>query len=109
AERFFGLPMDEKLSIDMARSKAQPGYEARRGQTLQARSPPDLKEGFYLGIHIPPDDERVIRHVNAGPNQWPSAMPDFRTVTLRYFEKMQDLAGIILEGIALSLDLPRNY
>ncbi|CAN5529357.1 oxidoreductase [soil metagenome] len=107
--RFFALPMEEKLKVDKALSRANRGYEPLRGQTLEPGTPPDLKEGFYLGIDIEPDDERALRHFNAGPNLWPAGMPEFQEVTLRYFAVLQDLAAVLLEGIALSLDLPGNF
>lgn len=109
AEHFFALPMEEKLKVDMARSAANRGYEPLRGQTLEPGMPPDLKEGFYLGIDIAADDERAARHFNAGPNQWPERLPEFRTVTLRYFDVMREVAADLLDGIALSLDLDGDF
>jgi isopenicillin N synthase-like dioxygenase len=39
AARFFDRPMVDKLAVDKKRSKANRGYEALGGQTLEAGSP----------------------------------------------------------------------
>ncbi|EXS71219.1 isopenicillin N synthase family dioxygenase [Sphingobium sp. Ant17] len=109
AERFFSLPMEAKLKVDKALSRANRGYEPLRGQTLEPGMPPDLKEGFYLGIHVDADDHRASRHFNVGPNLWPESLPEFQAVTTRYLDIMQELAVVLLGGIALSLDLPGDF
>ena len=50
AQRFFALPLEEKMKLDMSRNKGPSGYEAMKLQTLDLGSPPDLKEG----IPVPP-------------------------------------------------------
>lgn len=109
AARFFDRPMSDKLAVDKRRSKANRGYEALGGQTLEAGSPPDLKEGYYVGIETPEDDERAERLINVGPNVWPDGQPEFKPVMLRYFDVMIELASLIMEGIALSLNLDSDY
>jgi isopenicillin N synthase-like dioxygenase len=68
-----------------------------------------LKEGYYVGIETPADDERAKRLINVGPNVWPDGQPEFQPVMLRYFDAMSDLASLIMEGIALSLNLDNGY
>lgn len=107
---FFDQPMAEKLAIDKAKSPANRGYEPLRGQVLEAGTPPDLKEGFYLGIDLPPDDPAVVAgKFNHGANQWPRGIPDFAPAMNAYFAAMLALSERLMAGLALSLDLPWGH
>ncbi|KAA0694122.1 isopenicillin N synthase family oxygenase [Halopseudomonas laoshanensis] len=107
---FFDQPVAEKQKVDKASSAANRGYETLGGQTLEPGAPPDLKEGFYIGEELPEDDPRVLAGgFNLGPNQWPPALPGFRTAMDSYFEAMLALSERIMAGLALSLDLPEDF
>src|ERR1700691_4213818 len=60
AAAFFALPPEHKAEVDKAKSKVNRGYEPLQGQTLEAGTPPDLKEGYYIGPDHKSDDPRVI-------------------------------------------------
>lgn len=110
ARQFFDLPMVEKLSVDKAHSKANRGYEALRGQTLEPGTPPDLKEGFYIGEELAGDHPWVqAGRFNMGPNQWPPGVPAFRSVMLRYYSALVALSERIMAALALSLGLGQDY
>jgi isopenicillin N synthase-like dioxygenase len=110
AAGFFSLPAGQKAEVDKAKSKANRGYEPLQGQTLEAGTPPDLKEGYYIGPDHAPDDPRVMAGMfNHGANQWPSQRPNFRPVMQTYLNVMLELSARMMSGIALSLDLPEDY
>ena len=110
AATFFALPADRKAQVDKSKSKANRGYEPLQGQTLEAGTPPDLKEGYYIGPEHKPDDPRVIAGMfNHGTNQWSAQQPNFRPVMLAYLDVMLDLSARMMRGMALSLDLPEDY
>jgi len=110
AAAFFALPAEQKAEVDKAKSKANRGYEPLQGQTLEPGTPPDLKEGYYIGPDHAPDDPRVVAGMfNHGPNQWPAQRPNFRPVMQAYLRVMLDLSARMMSGIALSLDLPEDY
>src|SRR5690606_13509825 len=110
AERFFALPSAAKLALDKALSGCNRGYEPLRGQTLEAGSPPDLKEGFYIGNKVAEDDPRVLAgKFNQGPNQWPVALPEFRPVMVRCFRAVNEVCEQLMAALALSLELPGDH
>jgi len=110
AEKFFSLPTAQKRDVSMARSKANRGYEALQGQTLEAGTPPDLKEGFYIGPEHRSDDPRVQAGLfNYGANQWPHEMPLFRSTMDAYYQAMLGLGHRLMRGLALSLDVQEDY
>lgn len=103
---FFALPAEEKLALDLHRSAAARGYEPLQAQTLEPGTPPDLKEGFYIGTEAAADDPRVLAgEYKLGPNQWPPILPAFRPVMESYFAALGRLGETLMRGIALSLDL----
>lgn len=110
AAAFFALPVEQKMAVDKARSNANRGYEPLQGQTLERGTPPDLKEGYYIGPDHRPDDPRVVAGMfNHGANQWPAQRPNFRPVMQAYLNVMLDLSARMMGGIALSLNLPEQY
>ena len=107
---FFSQPEAVKAEVDKALSACNRGYERLRGQTLEPGAPPDLKEGFYIGVELPPDDPRVAAsRFNRGPNQWPAAPEGFRPAMEAYFQALLALGERLMRGLALSLDLAEDH
>ncbi|MPS92425.1 2-oxoglutarate and iron-dependent oxygenase domain-containing protein [Comamonas sp.] len=110
SQRFFDLPMAEKLAVDKKLSRCNRGYEPLRAQTLESGAPPDLKESFYVGAEVATDDARVLSgRFNTGPNQWPETLPDFRAVMQNYYQAAHGLGATIVHGLALSLGVPVSH
>lgn len=115
AKRFFDLPLDDKLAIHMKKSPTTAGYEPIGGQALDSQdassesAPPDLKESFYCGRELAPDDPHAGKTVRGfGHNQWP-ALLGFREQMVRYYGAVNDLGNRILSLLALSLDMPDTW
>jgi isopenicillin N synthase-like dioxygenase len=119
ARRFFALPAEQRLALDMKNSLATAGYEPIEGQTLDSqdadaeKAPPDLKESFYCGMELPGEHLWAQKRIRSfGHNQWPDesgAMSGFREQTLRYQETMRTLGDRVLGQLALSLELPESF
>ena len=110
AARFFALPLESKMALDKARSKANRGYEPLAGQRLEAGTPPDLKESFFIGEDAAASDPRVLAgQFGRGPNQWPKELPGFKSAVAPYFAEMRKLGALMYGGLALSLGLDETY
>jgi isopenicillin N synthase-like dioxygenase len=109
ARRFFALPLEEKLRIDIRDSIAYRGYEPLRTQTLEPGAPADLKEGFVIDRHLDLDDPAVIaRAFGCGPNLWPRDLPGFRETLETYRDAMLELAVLVTRSMALSAGLAED-
>jgi isopenicillin N synthase-like dioxygenase len=110
ARTFFDLPEDAKAALDKSVLGTYNGYDPLRGQVLEPGTAPDLKESFYIGEEVAPDDSRISAgKFGVEPNIWPTDLPDFRAATMTYFEEVLALARRVLKGLALSLDLPEDH
>ncbi|EXS71226.1 isopenicillin N synthase family dioxygenase [Sphingobium sp. Ant17] len=110
AKQFFDLPVDEKMKVDASKSSCTRGYESPGLQTLDDGSPPDLKEGFLIGVDLADDHPYVRDGVpNCGSNQWPEKPEGFRPRYEGYVDEMFRIGRHLMSLIALSLDLPEDY
>ncbi|PMD22894.1 citrinin biosynthesis oxygenase CtnA [Hyaloscypha hepaticicola] len=111
SERFFALPLEEKLKLDRSHSvgASNRGYELIGGQGLQEDTLPDLKEGFYVGQEIPATDPRVRNNAFLmGPNLWPEekliGREVFREPMSRYYDVMKALSLKVLEIVSKGME-----
>jgi isopenicillin N synthase-like dioxygenase len=106
---FFALPEAEKLEISMARGgRAWCGFFPVGGELTSGK--PDLKEGIYFGPELDPDDLRLRAKLPLhGPNLFPRQVPELRTAVLAYLDALTHVAQSVMRGVALSLDLDRDY
>lgn len=109
SRRFFALPRERKLAIAMERGgRAWRGYFPVGGELTSGR--PDLKEGLYLGAEL--DDEHPLVRAGTplhGKNLFPDDVPELRDAALDYLAALTRLGHTLMEGIALSLELPASY
>lgn len=110
SSQLFDLPLESKLKVDKQLSKANRGYEPLRNQTLEAGSPPDVKEGFYIGFDHDAEHPLVkANKFNFGQNQWPTECPNLKQVATDYLSAMTSLCEELMSLIALSLNLPDDF
>jgi isopenicillin N synthase-like dioxygenase len=90
ARRFYALPVERKLALQMVRGEPL-GYEPLEFQQLEAARPSDRKESFGIS------GDRTIGH-------WPD-LPGFSDGVLAYHAAACDLGAHLMSLIATSLDL----
>lgn len=116
AKRFFDLPLEDKLALDMKNSPSRAGYDPIGGQTLDSQdtksktvAPPDLKESFYMSVETGPDHPFADPPTrNYGYNQWPE-LPGFYDQMQDYRAEVTALGRHLLSLLALSLDLDADW
>ncbi len=110
ARRFFALPLEAKLAVHHNRSTNRRGYDPLAMQTLDAGSPPDLKESFVTGREVGPEHWFVREAVPfEGENLWPESLEGFREQVSAYTEAMTHLGRDLTALLAQSLDLAPDY
>jgi isopenicillin N synthase-like dioxygenase len=103
--RFFDLPMQAKMDLHVSKSgEALRGYIEPFGENTDPAKTKDLKECFDIG-----PERTAHQGPFFGPNQWPAALPEFQELTYSYHQKMVTLSRQLLQGIAISLDLPEDH
>jgi isopenicillin N synthase-like dioxygenase len=109
SRRFFALPVEEKMSIGMARAgRAWRGFFPVGGELTSGK--PDLKEGVYFGTELDGDDVRVKAGVPMhGANLWPARVPDLRDAVLDFMARTTAAGHAVMRGVALSLGLDADY
>ncbi|MFK0160942.1 isopenicillin N synthase family dioxygenase [Rhizobium sp. NPDC090279] len=109
AKRFFALPLDEKLKIEMVKSPHFRGYN-RAGQE-RTRGEQDWREQLDINTESAPfevgADTPAWRRLQ-GPNQWPEALPELKPLLLAYQAEVTRIGIDVLKAIAAALGQPEN-
>jgi isopenicillin N synthase-like dioxygenase len=112
-EKFFALPMEEKLRIRINSNTV--GYIPPRSTmyvsaTVHKNTKKDLNETLTLARERPADDPAIKAGMRfVGPNQWPADWPEFREAMIGYQDALATLGFAMLPIYALALDLPPDY
>jgi len=104
SRRFFDLPEQDKLAIEMINSPHFRGYN--RAGFEHTRGKPDWREQVDIGAEKrarPLDPTAPAWHRLQGPNQWPEALPELQLITLRYLQEVTQLGIRVLSAFALAL------
>lgn len=109
AKSFFALPLEEKLKIEMVKSRHfrgynRAGYERTRGQQ-------DWREQLDINtegtpVEIGPETPAWKRLL--GPNQWPEALPELKPLLLTYQAEVTRVGIDVLKAIAVALGQPED-
>lgn len=104
ARRFFALPEEEKLEIEMRRSPHFRGYN-RAGFEF-TRGKQDWREQVDFGperqrLQVASGDPAWKRLI--GPNQFPAALPPLRTAVLKWIDDVTAVGLAVLRALAEAL------
>jgi isopenicillin N synthase-like dioxygenase len=107
-QKFFNLPLKEKMKIHISKSDIFRGYTPL-GKELTNENY-DWHECVDFGLDFEPNHPKVIKRKELmGPNQWPENQPNLRKVLEKHWDLMIILGRRITEGLAISLGLSKNY
>jgi isopenicillin N synthase-like dioxygenase len=108
SQRFFALPLAEKMKVYIGKSRNHRGY-VPEGEEVFATGSKDRKEAYDLGRDLPADDPDY-RNGNPllGPNQWP-ALPGFREAVTSYYAAAFAAGRALMRGFALALGEPPDF
>lgn len=109
AQRFFALPVEEKLKIDITQTRHHRGYGAVATEQLDPTKPSDLKETFDMGLHLPADHPEVLTEKPLrGPNRHPN-LSGWEALMEQHYRDMQALAQTLLRAMTLALGIERDF
>jgi isopenicillin N synthase-like dioxygenase len=107
--RFFALPEQDKLAIEMVNSPHFRGYT--RAGFEYTRGERDWREQIDIGAErpaVPRDPTAPAWTRLQGPNQWPKELPELKSIVLDYQEKATGLAIRVLRAFLAALDQPED-
>ena len=109
SRRFFALPEQHKLAIEMVNSPHFRGYN--RAGYEHTRGKPDWREQLDVGAEKParPFEKSAPPWSRLqGPNQWPAALPELKVTLLRYQSEVTALGIRVLRAFAAALGKPED-
>ncbi|WP_031509689.1 isopenicillin N synthase family dioxygenase [Streptomyces megasporus] len=108
--RFFALPEADRLAIGNLNSPHFRGYtrigDERTGGSRDWRDQLDI--GAERPARTPGPDEPPYWWLE-GPNQWPAALPELRTIALEWIDTLSGVAGRLLRELLASIGAPPDF
>ena len=108
AERFFALPQEDKQRVEMLRSPHFRGYTRTGGEITAGQV--DWREQIDIGAERDRvDDPAAPAYMRLeGPNPWPTAQPELRTVLADWEQRCSAVARRLMRSWALALGSPAD-
>jgi len=103
---FFALPDHVKQQYERTDLAGQRGYIGKGKEHAKGRNTGDLKEFYHVGQDLSPAD-LASEHYPA--NVWPAEVPEFRDVSIAVYKALEKTGTLMLQAIALYLNLPEHY
>jgi isopenicillin N synthase-like dioxygenase len=100
-QKFFFQEEYLKQQYEFPELAGQRGYVGKNKETAKGFKKPDLKEFYHVGQLNPRE--------GMAKNVFPQEIPDFETYTKETYQIFENTGKILLQAIALYLDLPENY
>ncbi|MFC7863568.1 isopenicillin N synthase family dioxygenase [Streptomyces murinus] len=107
---FFELPEADRLALDNVNSPHFRGYtrtgDERTGGARDWRDQLDI--GAERAARVPGPGEPPYWWLQ-GPNQWPAALPELRTVALAWIERLSAVARRLLHELLTAIGAPADF
>jgi isopenicillin N synthase-like dioxygenase len=105
-QRFFALPVEEKIRYRMPGGGGARGYTAFGIETAKGATHHDLKEFWHVGRELPPGHPFGK---DMAPNIWVDSIPGFRESAYGLYQAFDALGARLLGAIARAARLPENF
>ncbi len=105
-KKFFALPDAVKQKYEIPGLAGQRGYIGKGKEHAKGRNTGDLKEFYHVGQEVADNDPIKKEYPD---NVWPTELPEFETISLEVYRRLEQTGVQMLKAIALYLDLPENY
>ncbi|MBI3220242.1 MAG: isopenicillin N synthase family oxygenase [Bacteroidetes bacterium] len=105
-KKFFALPDDVKKKYEIAGLAGQRGYIGKGKEHAKGRNTGDLKEFFHVGQEVADGDPIKSEYPD---NVWPSELPEFESIALEVYKRLEKTGVQMLKAIAIYLQLPEDY
>ncbi|MGH1488440.1 MAG: isopenicillin N synthase family dioxygenase [Acidimicrobiales bacterium] len=110
-ERFFSLPVEQKMLIDKQASRHFRGWEPVGTEFTNNR--PDIREQIDMWTErpaLPPAAEPTYMRL-LGPNQWleDDVLSGHRELSMAWFEALGDLADRLLSSLSVGMGLEADH
>lgn len=102
---FFDQPESTKKSYERPEIMRQRGYTSFGREHAKDSPVPDLKE-FYM---IAREETASSGKSPFGPNIWPTEEPDFKQLSLTFFDKLENLSNILLQCCASYIEEESDF
>lgn len=104
---FFQQPTEIKKQYICKAGGGQRGYTAFGVEHAKNSQYPDLKEFWHVGRETLVNEERFRKFFPH--NIWPTEIPEFKDVMLKFFNGMDTTSALILDSLGMALDVPQTY
>ena len=104
---FFALPEEQKLAIENVKSPHFRGYTRIGGERTQGKV--DWREQIDIGPEQQAVEGGPAYNRLLGPNLWPEALPELRTVVAEWHDTLTTVARKLLRAWAQTLGAPEDY
>ncbi len=107
--KFFKLPLEEKNKINIKNSKIFRGYTPLGQELTNGKYDWHECVDFGLDFGIKGQCDAIYKKQLLGPNQWPETPYSLKIILKKHWDLMIYLGRIITQGLALSLEIPKDY
>ena len=105
-KKFFALPDSVKQQYEIAGLAGQRGYIGKGKEHAKGRNTGDLKEFYHVGQEVLDGDPIKKEYPD---NIWPKELPEFESIALDVYRRLEKTGVQMLKAIALYLNLPEDY
>jgi isopenicillin N synthase-like dioxygenase len=105
-KKFFALPDSVKQRYEIEGLAGQRGYIGKGKEHAKGRNTGDLKEFYHVGQEVLDGDPIKKEYPD---NIWPTELPEFESIALDVYQRLERTGVQMLRAIALYLQLPEDY